>query len=126
MRDLAFREASQRCHQTFGNSAAAYHERERQPPAAPKAKAPPAWVHDITIPADPSPPPERVVTPDREIYREILQCSDCRQFKKYDEFYKLAQQWSKAARRCMARHDDHHWVGKPVPIHEKDAMLQMP
>ena len=25
-------------------------------PAAPKAKAPPAWVHDTAIPADPSPP----------------------------------------------------------------------
>ena len=87
MAELNLRKASQRCNRTFGDSAAAYHEREvrqpllvgRQPPA--ERVAPPPWRQ---------PPAEREVQPETEIHQEILQCSDCRQYKKYEFFTGLS------------------------------------
>ena len=120
MAELNLRRASQRCNRTFGESAAAYHEREvRQP--LPVGRQPPA--ERVVPPPWRQPPAEREVQqPQREVHGEILQCSDCRQFKVYACFYKPMHTWTKTARRCMECHDDHHWVGAPVPIHEQDAV----
>ena len=114
LRDLESGTASQRRHWAFGNSVAAYHERENQQAtyqgrhkdhsaaAYHERENQPATYHERDRPSQP--PAERA--PEREIFqKKLLQCSDCRQFKEYD-FLKPAQKWSTAARRCIVCHDD--------------------
>ena len=134
---LQLQRAAQRCANNFGGCLAAYHAASRLPAAAevrpplhqPATAVPAAApaMRDVRPPASTAAPAIRqpataAPAPNAEIHQELLQCSDCREYKTYEFFYRTQHRWSLKARRCMICHDRNYWdAGPPIPVHLQDA-----